>query len=381
MKISKYIILSFFSLLPSFSLAQKKVVKRVKPKTVQVTAKVSNENNNHPPMNSPIVRILKRIDYAEILQDCILIPNCATECDDDGTIPVDETEFTHVINVIRKDVIGANSLEDELDSPLKKKHYSESDEYKSDLEVLLAERDCILNHDYFIEADFNSQFDLDKQCFSFCIENPNDYNLLIKSGDSHFDNSDCVFTTPIISEDLAYQIETNKVKTFLIGSFSEKVYEDYSPKLILIPKKLYWAKVKDGQILYEYDFKETKEENATSLGKETKAVDSDEIYSIVEVEEQAQYPGGDMGLLKDISSNLIYPVNAHEYELQGVVVIKITVEKDGSIGETKVEKSLSPECDKAAISAIKKLKKFTPGKKNGKPVRVWFRLPIRFRLS
>lgn len=375
MKISKYIILSFFSLLPSFSLAQKKVVKRVKPKTVQVTAKVSNENNNHLPMNSPIVRILKKIDYAEILQDCILIPNCATECDDDGTIPVDETEYTHVINVIRKDVIGANSLEDELDSPLKKKHYSESDEYKSDLEVLLAERDCILNHDYFIEADFNSQFDLDKQCFSFCVENPNEYDLLIKSGDSHFDNSDCMFTTPIISEDLAYQIETNKVKTFLIGSFYEKVSEDYSPKLILIPKKLYLAKVKDGQILYEYEFKEVEEINTSSIEDNSEIVD----HSLVE--EQPQYPGGDMVIFNDIFSNLVYPTIAQKQELQGTVFIRFVVEKDGSIGETKVEKSLSPECDKAAISAIKKLKKFTPGKKNGKPVRVWFRLPIRFRLS
>lgn len=375
MKISKYIILSFFSLLPSFSLAQKKVVKRVKPKTVQVTAKVSNENNNHLPMNSPIVRILKKIDYAEILQDCILIPNCATECDDDGTIPVDETEYTHVINVIRKDVIGANSLEDELDSPLKKKHYSESDEYKSDLEVLLAERDCILNHDYFIEADFNSQFDLDKQCFSFCVENPNEYDLLIKSGDSHFDNSDCMFTTPIISEDLAYQIETNKVKTFLIGSFYEKVSEDYSPKLILIPKKLYLAKVKDGQILYEYEFKEVEEINTSSIEDNSEIVD----HSLVE--EQPQYPGGDMVIFNDIFSNLVYPTIAQKQELQGTVFIRFVVEKDGSIGETKVEKSLSPECDKAAISAIKKLKKFTPGNKNGKPVRVWFRLPIRFRLS
>lgn len=379
MNFSKYIILSFLSLLPSLSLAQKKVVKRVKPKTVQVTTKASNESSNHPPMNSPIVRILKKIDYAEITQNYVLTPNCATEYDDDGTIPVDETEYSHVIDVIRKDVIGANSLEDELDSPLKKKHFLESDEGKSDLEFLLAERDCILNHDYFIEADFNSQFDLDKQCFSFCVENPNDYDLLIKSGDSHFDNLDYVFTTPIISEDLAYQIETNKVKTFLIGNFSEKVSEEYSPKLILIPKKLYLAKVKDGQILYEYEFKEVEERNTSSIEDNSEKENSNDVYSIVE--EQPQYPGGDMAIFKDIFSNLVYPTIAQEQGIQGRVSIKFVIEKDGSIGETKVEKSLSPECDKAAISAIKKLKKFVPGKQNGKPVRVWYRLPITFRLS
>lgn len=375
MNLSKYIILSFLSLLPSLSLAQKKVVKRVKPKTVQVTTKASNESSNHPPMNSPIVRILKKIDYAEITQNYILTPNCATEYDDDGTIPVDETEYSHVIDVIRKDVIGANSLEDELDSPLKKKHFLESDEGKSDLEFLLAERDCILNHDYFIESDFESQFDLDKQCFSFLIRNFNDEYILINSKDTHFNNSDCEFTTPIISEDLAYQIETNKVKIFLIGNFSEKVSEEYSPKLIPIPKKLYLAKVKDGQILYEYEFKEVEERNTSSIE------DNSEIVEQSIVEEQPQYPGGDMAILKDLFSNFVYPTIAQEQGIQGRVSIKFVIEKDGSIGETKVEESLSPECDKAAISAIKKLKKFVPGKQNGKPVRVWYRLPIRFRLS
>lgn len=347
----------------------------MKPKTVQVTTKASNESSNHPPMNSPIVRILKKIDYAEITQNYVLTPNCATEYDDDGTIPVDETEYSHVIDVIRKDVIGANSLEDDLDSPLKKKHFLESDEGKSDLEFLLAERDCILNHDYFIESDFESQFDLDKQCFSFFIGNFNYEYLLIKSKDSHFNNSDCEFTTPIISEDLAYQIETNKVKIFLIGNFSEKVSEEYSPKLILIPKKLYLAKVKDGQILYEYEFKEVEERNTSSIE------DNSEIVEQSIVEEQPQYPGGDMAILKDLFSNFVYPTIAQEQGIQGLVSIKFVIEKDGSIGETKVEKSLSPECDKAAISAIKKLKKFVPGKQNGKPVRVWYRLPIRFRLS
>ena len=379
MKFSKYIKLSFYFLflLPCFSMAQKKIVKRVKPKIVQVAKKVSNENSNNPPMNSPIVRILKKIDYAEIKWNNILTPNCATEYDDDGTVPVEETEYAHVIDVIRKNVIGANSLEDELNSPLKKKHYLESDEYRYDLEALLAERDCILNHDYFIESDFNSQFDLDKQCFTFSIENVNYKYLLIKSTDSHFNNSDCEFTTPIISEDLAYQIETNKVKTFLIGSFSEKVSEDYSPKLVLIPKKLYLAKVKDDQILYEYEFKENG--NTTSIEENSEVEDSNVVYSVVE--EQPQYTGGEMAIFKDIFSNLVYPTIAQENGIQGRVVIKFVVEKDGSIGETKVERSLSPECDKAAISAIKNLKKFIPGKQNGKPVRVWYRLPITFRLS
>lgn len=93
----------------------------------------------------------------------------------------------------------------------------------------------------------------------------------------------------------------------------------------------------------------------------------------------AQYPRGSTALLQDISAHLVYPAKAREDRIQGIVLASFVVEKDGTIGDVKIERSLSPECDAAVIAAIKKLKNFFPAKQGGRPVRSLFKLPIRFR--
>lgn len=153
----RYLILVLYLSLCSLSFAQSTTAKR--QSLVKQTASKVLASDNHPPKNSPIAKELKNIDYAEITENNILVPNCATEYDDDGTVPVDEAEYTFVKSVIAKDVIAANSFEEDLNTPLKKKHYMESEEYKFNYESLLAQRTCILDHEYFIESDFDSQFD------------------------------------------------------------------------------------------------------------------------------------------------------------------------------------------------------------------------------
>ncbi len=91
-----------------------------------------------------------------------------------------------------------------------------------------------------------------------------------------------------------------------------------------------------------------------------------------------RYPDGDTGLVRSLIQNLEYPAIAIEEGIKGIVLVRFVIEKDGSIKETKVIKSLSRECDQAAVNAIKKLKRFTPAKQNGEPVRVWYTLPVRF---
>ena len=124
------------------------------------------------------------------------------------------------------------------------------------------------------------------------------------------------------------------------------------------------------------DLKENQQAGGTTVPpKEEEVVDN----AIVEV--PATYPGGEAALLKFIGQNLKYPAIALEQELQGVVNLRFRVESDGSIGNIKIEKSLSRECDQAAVEVVKKLHRFTPAKQQGHPVPVWFRLPIRFRIQ
>lgn len=116
-----------------------------------------------------------------------------------------------------------------------------------------------------------------------------------------------------------------------------------------------------------------------TLKKQTPVEEQDTIYGVAEV--MPQYPDGDLALLQTITKTLVYPAKAKKAGKQGLVVAKFVVERDGSIGSPQIDRSLSPECDEAAIKAIKGLKHFSPGKINGEPVRVRMMLPILFKLS
>lgn len=123
------------------------------------------------------------------------------------------------------------------------------------------------------------------------------------------------------------------------------------------------------------DLKDNQRAGGTEAPPKEEEVTANEL-----VEVPASYPGGESALLAFVSQNLVYPSIAQEQELQGVVVLRFRVEKDGSIGEIVIKKSLSKECDKAAADVVKKLKRFVPAKQQGHPVPVWFTLPIRFTI-
>ena len=123
------------------------------------------------------------------------------------------------------------------------------------------------------------------------------------------------------------------------------------------------------------DLKDNQSAGGTSVPKEEEVVDN----ALVEV--QAQYPGGEAALLAFINKNIIYPQIALEQELQGKVILRFQVKADGSVGDIVIQKSLSRECDQAAKDVVKKLKRFIPAKQQGRPVPVWFTLPISFQIQ
>ncbi|GHT24812.1 cell envelope biogenesis protein TonB [Bacteroidia bacterium] len=113
-----------------------------------------------------------------------------------------------------------------------------------------------------------------------------------------------------------------------------------------------------------------------------KVVTQDEpekVYDHVEVE--ATFPGGNKEITAWLSKNIQYPPVAAEQGIQGKVILRFVVEKDGSIGEVQILRPLDPSLDKEAQRVVKKMPRWTPGKNNGHAVRVWFNLPITFRLE
>ena len=76
----------------------------------------------------------------------------------------------------------------------------------------------------------------------------------------------------------------------------------------------------------------------------------------------------------------IYPPFAEENGIEGVVIVSFTVEKDGSISDVKIERSVHESLDNDAVRMIKNMPKWTPGKKNGEIVPMRYVLPIRYNI-
>lgn len=105
----------------------------------------------------------------------------------------------------------------------------------------------------------------------------------------------------------------------------------------------------------------------------------DEIF--VAVEQQAEFPGGQAALMKWLGNNIRYPEAAAQNDIQGRVIVKFVVEKDGSIGNVTVVKGVDKDLDREAVRVCKKMPKWQPGKNNGVAVRSYFNLPVTFKLQ
>ena len=72
---------------------------------------------------------------------------------------------------------------------------------------------------------------------------------------------------------------------------------------------------------------------------------------------------------------------AQENNIQGKVFVQFVIEKDGSVSNVNVTRSVDPSLDKEAIRVIQSMPKWIPGKQQGVPVSVRFTLPITFKIQ
>mgnify|MGYP000324671935 CR=1 FL=1 len=121
---------------------------------------------------------------------------------------------------------------------------------------------------------------------------------------------------------------------------------------------------------YNFDY------DGDSWGEEESDGEAD-IFQVVE--DMPQFPGG--SVQKWIAKNVKYPMIAQENNIQGKVFVQFVIEKDGSVSDVKVARSVDPSLDKEAIRVVKAMPKWKPGKQRGKPVRVSYTVPINFQLQ
>lgn len=181
-----------------------------------------------------------------------------------------------------------------------------------------------------------------------------------------------------ISAKVKKELESESKRSLIIlasiGSYTQIAKENEN-ELHLIPS--------DGKRQCYIRKKETKEEyllrQQKAQEKENAAINEDMIYR--DVEEMPSFPEGQGGVFGYISKNIRYPVVAEENGIQGRVLVSFIIEKDGSLTDFVIEKSVDPSLDKEAIRLVRSMPKWNPGKKDGQSVNVKYTLPITFRLQ
>ena len=114
--------------------------------------------------------------------------------------------------------------------------------------------------------------------------------------------------------------------------------------------------------------------------EEVKEAEAEEVPFVV-VEEMPMFPGGDAELLKYIGEHTNYPEVAKENNIQGRVIVRFCVTAKGGVSQVSILKGVDPELDAEAIRVVNTLPAFKPGKQGGKPVPVWYMVPITFTLK
>jgi protein TonB len=105
----------------------------------------------------------------------------------------------------------------------------------------------------------------------------------------------------------------------------------------------------------------------------------EEIFVVAD--EMPNFPGGQKALMDLIYKNITYPQDAAENGIEGKVILRFVINSEGKIVQPSISKGLYPSIDREVLKVIAKIPKFEPGKIGGKPVSVWYALPITFKMA
>lgn len=113
-----------------------------------------------------------------------------------------------------------------------------------------------------------------------------------------------------------------------------------------------------------------------SMGQATEKPISD----FKELDQKPEYVGGFEALNQFIAGELMYPAEAKKHKTEGTVIVSFIVEKDGTTSNASADNRIGNGCEIEAVRVVSLLGPWTPGKKDGQPVRVSYKIPIKFAL-
>jgi TonB family protein len=111
----------------------------------------------------------------------------------------------------------------------------------------------------------------------------------------------------------------------------------------------------------------------------TETIEKNEPFHHVEV--MPQFPNGEKAMLRFLEKNTRYPETSRKAGVQGKVILRCVIEKDGAISTVKVVKKLSPECDEEAVRVVKSMPEWIPGRHKGINVAVIYPIAVNFGIK
>lgn len=129
------------------------------------------------------------------------------------------------------------------------------------------------------------------------------------------------------------------------------------------------------------DAQKATEPNAEqTAGNPYSVIQSDTIWTTAD--EMPLFHGGDSALISYLAKNTTYPEVAAKSGIEGRCIVRFCVTGEGNVGQVSIINGVSPELDAEALRVVGSLPQFEyPGMKNGKPVSVWYMVPIQFKLK
>jgi TonB family protein len=127
--------------------------------------------------------------------------------------------------------------------------------------------------------------------------------------------------------------------------------------------------------------KEKEETRIIDIAPDPKNQSEVPLEIFVVVEDMPTFPGGDKALMEFINSNIQYPQKAKDESIQGRVVLRFAVMSTGKVANISVLKGVDPLLDNEARRVVGSLPDWKPGRQGGKPVNVWYSVPVTFQMK
>ena len=165
----------------------------------------------------------------------------------------------------------------------------------------------------------------------------------------------------------------NKRRTSELGKAKYLLFAPLAGALLMVSNIESVAR-EIGEQIPEVAEVQQKASDATAPADTTKNV----VYDITET--LPQFPGGQRVMMKYLAANIKYPASAVKAKKQGRVIVSFVIQKDGSVTNARIVRSVDPELDAEALRIVKAMPNWTPGTQDGKPVNVRYTIPVVFSL-